>query len=55
MDNAPEEKIAVEVKPIVPPLAHAGPRNKHSDKRMANKQRKKRAHKRSLRRSNTNG
>ncbi|MGA9356436.1 MAG: hypothetical protein WBV46_22300 [Terriglobales bacterium] len=53
MDSPTEEKIVTEAKPeaaiVAPPL------NKFAAKRMANKQRKKRAHRRNLRRSHTKG
>lgn len=56
MDNAPQEKIATEIKPKGPALgASQSSGNKQSANRMANKQKKKIAHKRNLRRSNTNG
>jgi len=38
-----------------PASGYSQPGTKHSENRMANKQRKKRAHKRNLRRSNANG
>jgi hypothetical protein len=56
MDNAADENLATETKPIdavsVFPAASV---NKLAANRMANKQRKKRAHRRKLRRSNTKG
>jgi hypothetical protein len=54
MTDAPAEKIGIEAKPKGPALEYAAG-NKHSVNRMANKQKKKAAHKRHLRRSNTNG
>ena len=56
MDNAPEEKIEIETKPRGRALGNAeSSGNKHAEARMANKLKKKRAHKRTLRRSNTKG
>lgn len=56
MDNAPDEKIGIETKPrVTAPGRSESSGNKHSENRMASKQRKKRAHKRRLRRSNANG
>jgi hypothetical protein len=56
MDNALEEKIGIETKPKGRALGNSATSdNKYSDKRMASKQRKKRAHRRTLRRSNANG
>jgi hypothetical protein len=51
----PEEKIGTDTKPRENSGRSESAGKKHSEKRMANKQRKKRAHKRTLRRSNTNG
>lgn len=54
MDNATEEKLTTETKPEA--AAHsAAPMNKLAANRLANKERKKRAHRRKLRRSNTKG
>jgi hypothetical protein len=56
VNNALEEKKEADPKPgalKVQNSATAG--NKFSEERMASKQRKKRAHKRTLRRSNANG
>jgi hypothetical protein len=50
-----DEKIGTDTKPRETSGRAESSGNKHSEKRMANKQRKKRAHKRTLRRSNTNG
>jgi hypothetical protein len=55
MDTVAEEKIATETQPKGPALGYAKSPDKFSKKRMANKQRKKRAHKRTIARSNTNG
>ena len=56
MDNAPEEKIGIETKPGGRVLGKAeSSGNKHAEARIANKLRKRRAHKRMLRRSHTNG
>lgn len=56
MHNVAEENPATEARPIdavsVLPVASV---NKLAANRMANKQRKKRAHRRKLRRSNTKG
>ena len=53
MDNPMEEKLATETKPET---AHSvAPLNKFDAKRRANKEKKKRAHRRKLRRSNTKG
>jgi len=53
MENPVEEKPAAEVKPET---AHSAvPMNKFEAKRHANKEKKKRAHRRKLRRSNTKG
>jgi hypothetical protein len=54
MSEAQEEKIE-ETKAKGPSSELSQSRNKHSVNRMANKQRKKRAHRRNLRKSNTNG
>jgi len=54
MDNLAEEKLATETKPINP-VSPGAPLNKLAANRMANKQRKKRAHRRKLRRSHTKG
>jgi len=54
MAEVQQEKIeGVKAKGPVSGYSQAG--NKHSQNRMANKQRKKRAHKRNLRKSNANG
>ena len=54
MDNPTEGKVVVETKPDAP--AHsAPPMNRLAASRLANKERKKRAHHRKLRRSNTKG
>ena len=54
MDNPTEEKLATETKPEA--TAHpAAPMNKFAANRRANKERKKRAHRRKLRRSYTKG
>jgi hypothetical protein len=53
MDSPTEEKVVMETKPE--PATVAAPMNKFEAKRMANKQRKKRAHRRNLRRSHTKG
>lgn len=53
MDNPTEEKLAPETKPAATPSA--APMNKFAANRLANKQRKTRAHRRKLRRSNTKG
>jgi hypothetical protein len=50
-----EGKLGTDPKPRETAGRSESSGNKHSEKRMANKQRKKRAHKRTLRRSNTNG
>jgi hypothetical protein len=50
-----EGKIGTDPKPRETAGRSEPSGNKHSEKRMANKLRKKRAHKRTLRRSNTNG
>lgn len=56
MDNVTEEKPATEIKPKDPVSGfQAASVNKFDAKRMANKQRKKRAHRRKLRRSHTKG
>jgi hypothetical protein len=55
MNEAPAEKIEIETKPKGPALEYSASANKHSENRTANKQKKKAAHKRNLRRSNTNG
>jgi hypothetical protein len=55
MNEAPAEKIGIETKPKGPALEYSAAANKHSENRMANKQKKKTAHKRNLRRSHTNG
>lgn len=53
MDNPVEEKLATEAKPEA--VRSAAPMNKFEAKRSANKEKKKRAHRRKLRRSNTKG
>jgi len=54
MDNPAEEKLATEMKPEA--ASHpAAPMNKFAAARMANIQRKKRAHRRKLKRSHTKG
>jgi hypothetical protein len=56
MDNVPEENLGTETKRRGQASARSEPStDKHSQHRMANKQRKKRAHKRKLRRSHTKG
>ena len=55
MNDAPAEKIGIETKSKGPALEYSPSANKHAENRMANKQKKKAAHKRNLRRSNTNG
>ncbi len=57
MDNAGQEESVTGTKPATPIPARSGgaPLNKLAANRMANKQRKKRAHRRTLRRSNTKG
>ncbi|MGB9233080.1 MAG: hypothetical protein WCC04_01610 [Terriglobales bacterium] len=56
MDNVTEEKLASETKPLATATASpAAPINKLAANRMANKQRKKKAHRRTLRRSHTKG
>lgn len=54
MDSPTEEKILTETKPEAAPRSTA-PMNKLAANRLANKERKKRAHRRKLRRSNTKG
>jgi hypothetical protein len=54
MENPTEEKLAQEAKPEAPRHS-AAPMNKFAANRLANKQRKTRAHRRKLRRSNTKG
>jgi len=56
MDTVLEETVGIETQLKGPALGHSKSANdKFSEKRIDNKQRKKRAHKRKLRRSNTNG
>jgi hypothetical protein len=56
MDTVSEEKVATETHSGGPALGYSkSSPDKFSEKRMANKQRKKRAHKRKIARSNTNG
>jgi hypothetical protein len=56
MDNITEEKLTTETNPIDPvSISPAAPLHKLAANRMANKQRKKRAHRRKLRRSHTKG
>jgi hypothetical protein len=56
METVAEETPAIQTTPKGPALEHSkSPPDKFSEKRMANKQRKKRAHKRKLKRSNTKG
>jgi hypothetical protein len=56
MDNVSEENLATETKPRGPALGRSEPlTDKHSQQRLANKQRKKRAHRRKLKRSHTKG
>ena len=56
MDNVEQEKAVVETTPKGPaPGRSEPPGNKYAEARRANKQRKKRAHRRTLRRSNTKG
>ncbi len=54
MDSPTEEKQGTETKPEAPARS-AAPMNKLAANRLANKERKKRAHRRKLRRSNTKG
>ena len=54
MDSPTEEKVAAETKPEAATRS-AAPMNKLAANRLANKERKKRAHRRKLRRSNTKG
>jgi len=54
MSEVQEEKIE-ETKAKVPSSEPSRSRNKYSVNRMANKQRKKKAHRRNLRKSNANG
>ncbi len=54
MDNPTEEKLATATKAGVSTHV-AAPMNKLAANRLANKERKKRAHRRKLRRSNTKG
>ncbi len=53
MENPVEEKPVTETKPET--THSAAPMNKFEAKRIANKDKKKRAHRRKLRRSNTKG
>ena len=53
-DQTTEEKNASETKPTAA-MHSAAPMNKLAANRLANKERKKRAHRRKLRRSNTKG
>lgn len=56
MDNVDQEKAVPETKPAGAAPGRSEPSsNKFAVARMANKQRKKRAHRRTLRRSNTKG
>ena len=56
MDTVAEEKTETDKQPAGPALGYSkSSSNKLSEKRIANKQRKKRAHKRQIARSNTNG
>jgi hypothetical protein len=57
MDNTAEERLTTETKPAESAVSVSPeiPVNKFAANRMANKQRKKRAHRRKLRRSNTKG
>ncbi len=56
MDNAEQDRTVPETKPTVAtPGRPEASTNKFAIARMANKQRKKRAHRRTLRRSNTKG
>ena len=54
MDNLPEKTIVTETK-LRPSSEGSRSSDKHSENRLANKQRKKRAHRRKLRRSHTKG
>lgn len=53
MENVEQDKNAAETKQTAP--TRAEPSNQYALNRIANKQRKKRAHRRTLRRSNTKG
>jgi hypothetical protein len=55
MADVQQEKIENETRIKGPASRYSQSGNKQSENRMANKQRKKRAHKRNLRRSNANG
>ena len=50
-----QEKVETGTKAKDPASVHSPSRNNQSKNRMANKQRRKKAHKRNLKRSNTNG
>ena len=53
MENVDQDKTAAETKQAAP--AQSQPTNQFALNRLANKQRKKRAHRRNLRRPNTKG
>jgi hypothetical protein len=56
MDNLPEDELTPSAKPVEPASeSKVASLNKFEAKRRANKLRKKRAHRRTLRRSNTKG
>ena len=56
MENTREAKIGIETNPTGPALVRSrASGNKQIEKMIANKQRKKRAHRRRLRASNANG
>lgn len=56
MDNVADEKLAAETTTTTPvSVLPKAPIHRLAANRMANKQRKKRAHRRTLRRSNTKG
>ena len=55
MDSVDQEKTVLETKSTGAAPDRSGPTNKYAAARMANKQRKKKAHRRTLRRSNTKG
>jgi hypothetical protein len=56
MENVSEETLATKAKSVEPASgSQAAPVNKFEANRIANKLRKKRAHRRTLRRSNTKG
>jgi hypothetical protein len=56
MDDVEQQSTATGTKTKVATSAYSQPSGaKHAENRMANKQRKKRAHKRNLKRPNSNG